>query len=181
MYSPPFRPGSFDACYCIGVLQHTPDPLRALRSLPQLLRPSGQIAITIYERRKWTLYNGKYLIRRITRHLPERVLLSLITATMPVAFPMTEVLFRLPRVGRLFQFMIPIANYVGNPQLKVRERYRWALMDTFDMLAPYYDQPMIQSEAEAALTNGGIVARRLSNAGLNLVGEKKTVVGLVEI
>ena len=49
---------------------------------------------------------------------------------------------------------------------------RWALMDTFDMLAPYYDQPMIQSEAKTALTDGGIVARQLSNPGLNLVGEK---------
>ena len=45
-------------------------------------------------------------------------------------------------------------------------------MDTFDMLAPYYDQPMIQSETKTALTDGGIVARQLSNPGLNLVGEK---------
>ena len=52
-------------------------------------------------------------------------------------------------------------------------------MDTFDMLAPYYDQPMIQSETKTALTDGGIVARRLSNPGLNLVGEKGTAIELV--
>ena len=98
---------------------------------------------------------------------------------MPIAFPITELLFRLPGLGRLFKFMIPIANYVDNPRLTLRERYRWALMDTFDMLAPYYDQPMIQSEAETALTDGGIVARRLSNPGLNLVGEKGTAIELV--
>jgi SAM-dependent methyltransferase len=179
MYSLPFRPGSFDACYCIGVLQHTPDPLRALQSLPQLLKPSGQIAVTIYERRKWTLFNGKYLIRHITRHLPKPILLALITATMPIAFPITECLFRLPGLGRLLQFVIPIANYIDNPQLKLRERYRWALMDTFDMLAPYYDQPMTQSEAETALTDGGIAHRRLNNPGLNLVGRKKNAIEVV--
>ena len=96
IYALPLRPGYFDCCYCIGVLQHTPDPFRALRSLPQLLKPSGQIAVTIYERRKWTLYNGKYLIRHITRHLPKRALLTLIAAIMPIAFPMTELLFRMP-------------------------------------------------------------------------------------
>ena len=179
IYAPPLRLGYFDCCYSIGVLQHTPDPFRALRSLPQLLKPSGQVAVTIYERRKWTLYNGKYMIRHITRHLPERMLLTLIAAMMPIAFPITELLFRLPGLGRLFKFVIPIANYIDNPQLNLRQRYQWALMDTFDMLAPYYDQPMIQSEAEAALTDGDVVVRRLSNPGLNLVGEKRTVSELV--
>jgi len=156
-------------------LQHTPDPLRALQSLPGLLKSSGRIAVTIYEPRRWTSYNGKYVFRHITRHLPDRVLLGLITVTMPIAFPVTELLFRLPRVGRLFQFIIPIANYVDNPQLGLRERYRWALMDTFDMLTPYYDQPMMQVEAENALKSGGIFTRRLNNPGLNLVGEKRTI------
>jgi SAM-dependent methyltransferase len=175
VYAPPFRAGSFDACYCIGVLQHTPDPQKALKSLPSLLNPSGRIAVTIYERRKWTLLNGKYLARRITRHLPERVLMRLLAIAIPIAFPFTELLFRIPGLGRFFMFVIPIADYVDNPQLNFRERYRWALMDTFDMLAPYYDQPMRQSEAESVLKSEGITPRRLNNPGLNLVGEKAPV------
>ena len=50
LYSPPFRLGAFDACYCIGVLQHTQDPLQAVASLPPILHPSGRLALTIYER-----------------------------------------------------------------------------------------------------------------------------------
>ena len=35
---PPFRRESFDYCYCIGVLQHTPDPQQAIATLIRLLR-----------------------------------------------------------------------------------------------------------------------------------------------
>ena len=33
IYELPFRPGTFDYCYCIGVIQHTPDPRRAVACL----------------------------------------------------------------------------------------------------------------------------------------------------
>ena len=54
---------------------------------------------------------------------------------MPVLFPITELLFRVPRLGRWFQFAIPVANYVHERQLSMAQRYRWAILDTFDMLA----------------------------------------------
>lgn len=50
VYKMPFRDGSFDGCYCIGVAQHTPNPMKTLRALPSLLRPGGKIAVTVYER-----------------------------------------------------------------------------------------------------------------------------------
>ncbi len=74
----PFASGAFDACYCIGVIQHTPDPGEALRSLPRLLKPNGLFAVTIYERRRWTLLHMKYLIRPITKRFKQPMLLSLI-------------------------------------------------------------------------------------------------------
>ena len=102
--------------------------------------------------------------------------MTLITLVMPVAFPITDLLYRLPLVGRLFQFAIPVANYVHNPQLNLRQRYRWALMDTFDMLAPAHDQPLTQSEVEDVLAHEGITIRRLNNPGLNVVGHKLPLV-----
>ena len=171
IYQPPFRPGAFDGCYCIGVIQHTPDPLRALESLPPLVRPGGRLALTIYERRRWTMLYSKYWLRPLTRRMNKRLVMGLIHGSMPVLFPLTEVLFRLPYVGRIFQFMIPVANYVHNRELTLRQRYRWALLDTFDMLTPTYDQPLTQAEAEAALQAAGVDSlQRLPNPGLNLVG-----------
>lgn len=47
IYEMPFRDGVFDGVYCIGVIQHTPDPLASVRALPRVLRQGGRIAYTI--------------------------------------------------------------------------------------------------------------------------------------
>lgn len=173
IYELPFCPGAFDGCYCIGVIQHTPDPEKALRSLPKVLAPGGRIAVTIYERKPWTLLYAKYLVRPLTKRLNKKVLRMAIKILMPVLFPITEVLFRIPYVGRLMAFLIPVANYVQMPELSLRQRYEWAILDTFDMLSPRYDRPLTQEEGERALQAAGLQVRRLDNPGLNLVGERR--------
>lgn len=175
IYELPFRSGMFDACYCIGVIQHTPSPTRALRSLPRILKENGRLAVTIYERKKWTLLNTKYVIRPLTKRLNQKLLMNVIKMLMPFLFPLTEVLFRIPYLGRFFKFTIPVANYVNEPQLTLRQRYRWAVMDTFDMLAPQFDQPQTEEEATKTLIAAGLVhIERLKNPGLNLTGLKGT-------
>ena len=168
----PFRAGTFDAAYCIGVIQHTSDPEACVRSLANALRPGGRIAITAYELRRWTRFFSKYWARRLTRGLSDRTLYRLITAVMPVLFPITEVLFRIPVLGRVFRFIIPIANYTDAP-LSLRQRYRWALLDTFDMLSPTYDRPQRAGDISRWLKAEGFDdIRRLQSPGLNLVGQK---------
>jgi SAM-dependent methyltransferase len=173
IYEPPFRAGAFDGCYCIGVVQHTPDPQQAMRTLPRVLRPGGRIAITAYERKPWTMLYAKYLLRPLTKRVDKQKLLSGIKGAMPVLFPLTNVLFRLPLAGRLFKFAIPVANSVHERSLTPQQRYDWAILDTFDMLSPQYDQPRTQQEIEEALSAGGVVElKRLPNSGVNIVGVK---------
>jgi SAM-dependent methyltransferase len=168
----PFRQGAFDAIYCIGVIQHTSDPEACVRSLARAVRDGGKIAITAYERRRWTMLYSKYWARRVTTKLSDRALYRLIVVLMPILFPITEVLFRLPLLARVFQFAIPVANYVDAP-LTMTQRYRWALLDTFDMLAPTYDRPQRYASVSRWLQSERIVdVRRQSAAGLNLVGRK---------
>lgn len=112
-------------------------------------------------------------MRPLTSRLPARFLLLAIQALMPVLFPLTEILFRLPRLGRGFQFLIPVANYVGMRELGWRARYRLAVLDTLDMLAPRYDSPFTEAELRVSFRRGGITAaRRLPGPGLTLAGEK---------
>jgi 2-polyprenyl-3-methyl-5-hydroxy-6-metoxy-1,4-benzoquinol methylase/uncharacterized protein YbaR (Trm112 family) len=175
IYEPPFRPGAFDGVYCIGVVQHTPDPQQTMRTLPRLLRAGGRIAITAYERKAFTLLHSKYLLRPLTRRLNKTKLLAAIKAAMPVLFPLTDVLFRLPLAGRIFMFMIPVTNYVNERSLTRRQRYDWAVLDTFDMLSPQFDQPRTQQEVEDALKAEGVVeVKRLPNSGVNMVGAKSS-------
>ena len=171
IYELPFKPGTFAGVYSIGVIQHTPAPRLAITALAKLLEKNGRIAVTIYERKRWTLFNGKYLVRPITRRMNKKVLLFMIRIFMPLLFPLTELLFRLPVAGKIFRFMLPIANYVDEPALSTAQRYRWAVLDTFDMLSPAYDSPQTEEAMVAALRSAGVgEIRRLPNDGLNLVG-----------
>lgn len=173
IYELPFKSAVFDACYSIGVIQHTPEPLKAVRSLSRLLKKDGKIALTIYERKPWTLLNAKYLIRPLTKRLNKQVLLWLIKMVMPVFYPITSLLFRIPLVGRVFMFVIPIANYAHLPGLSLKQRYRCVVLDTFDMLSPQFDFPQTLQEIGLTLSSSGITKiRRLDSDGLNLVGQK---------
>ena len=173
IYELPFREGTFDYCYCIGVIQHTPEPQRSLRSIAAMVKPEGGIAVTIYERRKWyTMLYSKYWLRPITKRMKKETLLRLIETIMPVAFPITSVLFRIPVLGKGFMFVMPIANYVHQVELNKDQRYAWAILDTFDMLSPAFDQPMTESEAGTTLAESGFEISRRASSGLNLTGKR---------
>jgi SAM-dependent methyltransferase len=148
---PPFELGAFDFVYCIGVIQHTPDPERAVETVVRLTKPDGRFAMTIYGRKPWTRLNGKYLLRSITRRLPEPLLLQMIEASMPVLFPITDVLFRIPLLGRAARFAIPVANWVEHTESSRDARYAETVLDTFDALSPRYDSPMTWREVESVL------------------------------
>lgn len=170
----PFRSGSFDLCYCIGVIQHTPNPDRTIMCLPRVLMPGGQLALTVYEHSGWwTRLNAKYLVRKLLRRVPRPALMRGLVWTMPILFAITDILFRLPVLGRVAAFAIPVANYVHEPQLSLRSRYRWALMDTFDMLAPAYDSPQTLADVTASLEAAGMIEiRRLPARGLCVLSRK---------
>ena len=174
IYELPFRKGTFDKCYCIGVVQHTPNPHKTLRVLSEQVKEGGDLAVTIYERKSYTKLNTKYLIRPLTKKISNQKLLKIIRSSMPVLFPITNFLFRLPGIGKFFNFTIPVANYVHEKKLSDEQRYNWAVLDTFDMLSPQYDQPQSESEVRAILTDCEIKdIKRLPNHGLNLIGKHK--------
>ena len=174
LYELPFRRGVFDACYCIGVLQHTPDPARTLASLPPVLTDGGRLAVVAYERKPWTKLHTKYLIRPLTIRMKQSALLRAIRWLMPIMFVMTEVLFRIPVLGRAFRFAIPIANYTSERRLSWRQRYQWAILDTFDMLSPRYDQPQTAPEVVNALTRAGVAeVHRRPVPGLTIAGTRR--------
>lgn len=170
IYNLPFKKGVFDKLYSIGVIQHTPDPALAIKSLPTFVKKDGQMALTIYEKKPWTLFYAKYLIRPITKRMNKKVLLTTIKLMSPILFPITEVLFRIPKAGKLFQFLIPYANYVNFKDLSLKQRYEWAVLDTFDMLSPAYDSPMTEAAVRASLQESAVTQiERLSNPGVNVV------------
>ena len=50
---PPFKRGSFDEVFSIGVLHHTPSPSTGIRRLAELVRPGGGISVWVYPHQYW--------------------------------------------------------------------------------------------------------------------------------
>jgi len=170
---PPFRPGTFAGLYCIGVLQHTPDPYIVLASILQLVSPQGKFAFTIYANRPWTKLYAKYWARKITCRIEEEKVLGLIEGLMPFAFAVTDILFRIPVLGKIIRFLVPIANYVEKTDMTKQQRYEESVLDTYDMLASKYDNPVIFSSVIEVLKKYKVKSYRvLSKRPVNIIGER---------
>jgi SAM-dependent methyltransferase len=173
LYELPFADETFDKCYSIGVIQHTPSPKRSIQALAKLVKSKGSIALTIYEKKPWTLLYAKYWLRPFTKRLNKKLLLNSIKIISPILFPITEILFRIPLLGRIFKFIIPYANYVRKQDLSLKQRYEWAILDTFDMLSPTFDKPMTHRAVYSSLEEMGLKnITRLLNPGVNMVAIK---------
>jgi 2-polyprenyl-3-methyl-5-hydroxy-6-metoxy-1,4-benzoquinol methylase/uncharacterized protein YbaR (Trm112 family) len=171
IFAPPFAAGSLPFVFSLGVLQHTPNPSKAIESLVSLLNKDGQFAFTIYRRRWYTLLCGKYLIRPFTKKLPKDTLLKWVTKAMPVLFPTTDLLYRIPVVEKVAKFTIPVANYTNKKGFTRQQRYQEAILDTFDALSPAYDQPMSIGEVTRVMKALDVPAYHiLTKTPINLIG-----------
>ncbi|HUE15131.1 MAG TPA: class I SAM-dependent methyltransferase [Planctomycetaceae bacterium] len=141
IYSLPFPKDFFDDIYCLGVLQHTPDPRRAFLALPRHLKPGGRIAVDIYHGGWRRALSAKYWLRPVTARLPQERLFRAVERSMPLLMGLSRGASRIPAVGPLARRILPVANYDGMYGLNRRQLREWAVLDTFDMLSPQYDRP----------------------------------------
>jgi SAM-dependent methyltransferase len=148
----PFAPASFPYVFCFGVLQHTPDPLRAFRSLLAMVAPGGELVLDHYLRTRWPTpwSTPKYLWRPLTTRMDPELLLRVVRAYIPWYLPFDTVLRRVPRLGPLLLALLPVPcwNYTRSG-LSREQRREWAVLDTFDALSAAYDQPKTLEEVKA--------------------------------
>lgn len=128
----PFAPQSFDFIYSIGVLHHTPDCERAVKVLPQYLKPGGMLAVWLYSSyNKWYRFSDIY--RRYTHRMRPQTLHGILRVAVPVLNSLDRGLRVLPLVGR------PIAGLVHHLFPVNRNPNReWRVLDTFDWYSPKY-------------------------------------------
>jgi SAM-dependent methyltransferase len=169
LYELPFRPQSFDFVYSIGVIQHTPDPLRAIRALCRLVKPGGRIALWMYEL-NWKAFVGtagfKYALRPLVSRMPRRVQVAACRAAVSVFWPFVLFSRRFGAAGRVAARMLPVAGaaLVDLP-LSPAQLRDWMLLDTFDMYTPAYDRPQRYSVVARVLAEEGFAEIRRNAAG----------------
>jgi len=134
----PVRPGSMDKVMCLGVLQHTPDPAAAFRSLTAYVRPGGELVIDVYAARLRSLISWKYALRPLTTRMNQQRLHRWIAAVTPRLVPLAAGLYR--TFGKAGPRLLPIVQY-DHLGLSPTLNRDWAVLDTFDMYAPAHDHP----------------------------------------
>jgi len=151
VYRLPFRHQRFDFVYCFGVLQHTPDVHAAFAALVEQIAPGGRLAVDLYPQLALNIVWPKYWLRPITKRMPAERLFSLVSRMVDVLWPVSLALGRVPRIGRKLRHALPIANYEGILPLTPPQLKEWAVLDTFDMLAPAHDHPQSAATLQAWL------------------------------
>ncbi len=138
IYNIPLRRAVFDKVICLGVLQHTPDPKKAFKSLTKLVRPGGELVVDVYKKSVAALLHWKYLLRPVTRRMDKRALYRMVAWTVPLLLPAAKSLRRL--AGPAGARLVPVVeySYLGLPS---ELNLQWAVLDTFDMYSPAYDRP----------------------------------------
>ena len=170
IYHLPFAPGSFDYVYCLGVLQHTPDVESAFRALTSQPKPGGKLAVDVYPKLWQNLASGKDWIRPITKRMDRMKLFRFVeNIIVPVFLPISVFIGRLPVLGRKLRRIVPVSNYEGVFPLSPRQLREWAVLDTYDMLAPTFDQPQTASTIRRWFENTGFRQVEVFRAG-HLIG-----------
>lgn len=141
IYSLPFASESFPFVYSLGVLQHTPDVSKAFAALQSMVGEGGRLCADFYWRRLRTMLHAKYLFRPLTKRMDQANLFQLLERWVPTLLAFSQALGHVPFVGRGLKRIVPVADYTGRFPLSEQQLKEWALLDTFDMLAPTYDKP----------------------------------------
>ncbi len=78
IYKMPFKKGTFDKIFCLGVLQHCPDVKKAFFSLLPSLKNGGEIVVDFYEKTWRSYFTPKNYYRLITTRTDPEKLYSII-------------------------------------------------------------------------------------------------------
>jgi 2-polyprenyl-3-methyl-5-hydroxy-6-metoxy-1,4-benzoquinol methylase len=143
IYEMPFEKEQFDKVICIGVLQHTPDFERSVKSLIEMAKPGAEVVVDFYRINGWwTKLHAKYLFRPFTKKMTHKKLHEKIDSNIDWLIK-TSKFFTKIGIGRFTNRFLPICDIEGTlpkhlPHEKLREL---CVLDTFDMFSPEHDHP----------------------------------------
>ena len=164
IYALPFAPGSFDCVYSLGVIQHTPDVERAVKSLVPPLKPGGELVVDVYQKHVKGWLHPRTWLRPVTTRMDGRRLFDLVERTAPALLHVSNAIRAIPVAGPPLSRLVPIANYAGMLPLSAPQLLEWAVLDTYDWLSPRYDQPQTAATLGRWLREAGLDEVRVFKA-----------------
>ncbi len=140
----PYADASFDVVYCHRVLQHTPDPERALRSICAKVKPGGILFAHAYKRSFLYMAEWRYKYRWFTKRLSWQRVQSYVDNWGPRMHRLTHWLYR-NKLGQAIAYNFVPWYYVSpksNSGLSEAQIIEMEQHVTFDAMTPWHDHPM---------------------------------------
>lgn len=119
------------------------------------------------------MLHTKYLLRPITKRLPQQDLFRFLEQAVPMLLKTSQLMGRMPLVSRYLKRLVPVADYTGIYPLDERQLREWALLDTFDMLGPQYDSPQTAATIKHWMAKAGLIRIEVLQANLLVVRGQK--------
>jgi len=127
----PFRDGTFDLAYSMGVLHHTPDARGAFDKVAATVKQGGSLAVYLYDR-----HGPDHIFtdfwRKISTHLPLPMMAIITMAPIPLYY-----VYRLPLIGKMLRLLF---------SMSMDRHWRWRWLDTFDWYTPQYPWKFLYPE-----------------------------------
>lgn len=160
VYELPFRDFTFERVYCIGVIQHTPDPQRSVLSLARQVARGGRIGLWIYEI-SWKAFVGtvgfKYLLRPFTKRGRISQIEKLSEILERMCWPIVRWARHRGLPGHIAMRLLPVScAHLQDIPLSEKDLREWILLDTFDMYSPAHDHPQTFPTVRAWLEEAGL-------------------------
>ena len=157
IFAMPFRDGTFDMAYSVGVLHHTPDPAAAFARVAAAVRQGGALAVYLYAR-YGPSHRFSDMIRVLTTRLPFPVLRALSALAVPAYY-----LYRVPVLGKVLAVVCPIS---------LHQDWRWRWLDTFDWYSPRYQWKLLYPEVVRWFRTNGFRHVELFDGPIRMRGVK---------
>lgn len=142
IYALPFRSGTFDFAYSLGVLHHLPQPLPGFLALTRVVRNGGWCAVWLYSKTRRNLNAALELVRKVTPRLPFPLLKAV--SWLAAAIDWTFFVYPFKRIAhtKLGALLAPVV--FDRIQVYAMYPFHVTYADWFDRLSPpirfYYDE-----------------------------------------
>jgi len=139
----PYPDYAFDFVYCHRVLQHTPDPKKALESICKKVKPNGILFAHAYKRSKTYMAEWRYKYRFITKRMPIRWVYNYVNFCGPFLHKLNSYMYNRHKLTKNIAYrFIPFYHKTGVEGMSEKDVIELEKLITFDALTPRYDAPM---------------------------------------
>lgn len=174
IFSPPFKIGIFDRLYCMGVLQHTPNPEKAFKALPKFVKPGGKVAIDVYLKEGiWEWLTSYRRFRWFTRYMSAEKVNAISKVYVNITWPIAKWLWGFGKIGRrIARYVFLLKDRFWRKGLDVSDEVQKEslVLHLVDQLCAYHDKPQSPETVQKWFESEHIMSIEVFKGGNGVIG-----------